>query len=78
MYKFCHCLTKPIITRIIVSLVFKNVIIRIEVTVFRGFIILYVQILVKLLHELLCQILFSLVKFNHCLTKLLLHELLCL
>ena len=51
MYKFCHCLTKPIITRIIVSLVleniiiritriivslmFKNVIIRIEVFVFR-------------------------------------------
>ena len=28
MYKFCHCLTKPIITRIIVSLVFKNIIIR--------------------------------------------------
>ena len=26
MYKFCHCLTKPIITRIIVSLKFKNVI----------------------------------------------------
>ena len=48
MYKFCHCLTKPIITRIIVSLVFKNVIIRIEVTVFRDFITLvkYVQILV--------------------------------
>ena len=47
MYKFCHCLTKPIITRIIVSLMFKNVIIRIEVTVFRDFIILvkYVQIL---------------------------------
>ena len=35
MCKFFHCLTKPIITRIIVSLVFKNVIIRIEVTVFR-------------------------------------------
>ena len=47
MYKFCHCLTKPIITRIIVSLMFKNVIIRIEVTVFRDFITLvkYVQIL---------------------------------
>ena len=27
-YKFCHYLTKAIITRIIVSLVFKNVIIR--------------------------------------------------
>ena len=47
MYKFCHCLTKPIITRIIFSLMFKNVIIRIEVTVFRDFITLvkYVQIL---------------------------------
>ena len=47
MYKFCHCLTKPIITRIIVSLMFKNVITRIEVTVFRDFITLvkYVQIL---------------------------------
>ena len=47
MYKFCHCLTKPIITRIIVSLMFKNVIIRVEVTVFRDFITLvkYVQIL---------------------------------
>ena len=47
MYKFCHYLTKPIITRIIVSLMFKNVIIRIEVTVVRDFITLvkYVQIL---------------------------------
>ena len=47
MYKFCHCLTKRIITRIIVSLVLENVIIRIEVTVFRDFITLvkYVQIL---------------------------------
>ena len=47
MYKFCHYLTKPIITRIIVSVVFKNVIIRIEVTVLRDFITLvkYVQIL---------------------------------
>ena len=45
--KFCHYLTKPIITRIILSLMFKNVIIRIEVTVFRDFITLvkYVQIL---------------------------------
>ena len=33
MYKFCHCLTKPIITRIIVSLMFKNVIITIDVFV---------------------------------------------
>ena len=47
MIKFCHYLTKPIITRIIVSLMFKNVIIRIEVAVFRDFITLvkYVQIL---------------------------------
>ena len=47
MYKLCHCLTKPIITPIIVSLVLENVIIRIEVTVFRDFITLvkYVQIL---------------------------------
>ena len=47
MYKFCHYLTKPIITRIILSLMFKNVIIRIEVTVFRDFITLvkYMQIL---------------------------------
>ena len=46
MHKFCHCLTKPIITQIL-SLIFKNVIIRIEVTVFRDFITLvkYVQIL---------------------------------
>ena len=46
MCKFCHYLTKPIITRIIVSLVLENVIIRIEVTVFRDFITLvkYVQI----------------------------------
>ena len=28
MYKFCHCLTKLIITRIIVSVVFRNVLIR--------------------------------------------------
>ena len=47
MIKFCHYLTKPIITRIIVSLVLENVITRIEVTVFRDFITLvkYVQIL---------------------------------
>ena len=37
MIKFCHYLTKPVITRIIVSLVFKNVIIRIEIIVFRDF-----------------------------------------
>ena len=29
--KFCHYLTKPIITRIIMYLVFENVIIRIEI-----------------------------------------------
>ena len=47
MCKFCHYLTKPIITRIIVSLVFENVIIRIEIIVFRDFMTLvkYVQIL---------------------------------
>ena len=47
MYKFSQCLTKPIITRIILSLMFKNVIIRIEVFVFRDFITLvkYVKIL---------------------------------
>ena len=47
MIKFCQYLTKPIITRIIVPLVFENVIIRIEVIVFRDFITLvkYVQIL---------------------------------
>ena len=37
MCKFCHYLTKPIITRIIVSLVFENVTIRIEIIVFRDF-----------------------------------------
>ena len=37
MIKFCHYLTKPIITRIIVSLVFENVIIGIEIFVFRDF-----------------------------------------
>ena len=47
MIKFCHYLTKPIITRIIVSLVLENVIIRIEIIVFRDFMTLvkYVQIL---------------------------------
>ena len=35
--KFCHHLTKPIITRIIMYLVFENVIIRIEIIVFRDF-----------------------------------------
>ena len=47
MIKFFHYLTKPIITRIIVSLMFQNVIIRLEVTIFRDFITLgkYVQIL---------------------------------
>ena len=37
MIKFCHYLTKPIITRIIMYLVFENVIIRIEIIVFRDF-----------------------------------------
>ena len=36
-YKFCHYLTKPIITRIIVSSVLENVIRRIEIIVFRDF-----------------------------------------
>ena len=31
MIKFCHYLTKPIITRIILSLIFRNVIIRASV-----------------------------------------------
>ena len=35
--RFCHYLTKPIITRIIMYLVFENVIIRIEIIVFRDF-----------------------------------------
>ena len=37
MIKFCHYLTKPIIRRIIVSLVLENVIIRIEIIVFKDF-----------------------------------------
>ena len=37
MIKFCHYLAKPIITGIIVSLVLENVIIRIEIIVFRDF-----------------------------------------
>ena len=37
MIKFCHYLTKPIITRIIMYLVFENVIITIEIIVFRDF-----------------------------------------
>ena len=37
MYKFCHYLTKPIITRIIMYLEFENVVIRIEIIVFRDF-----------------------------------------
>ena len=35
--KSCHYLTKPIITRIIMYLVFENVIIRIEIIFFRDF-----------------------------------------
>ena len=47
MYKFCHYLTKPIITRIIVSLALENVITRIKIIIFRDFMTLvkYVQIL---------------------------------
>ena len=37
MMKFCHYLTKPIITRMIVSLVFENVIIWTACIVFRDF-----------------------------------------
>ena len=44
MIKFCHYLTKPIITRIIVSLVLENVIIRIEIIVFRDFMTLVQQV----------------------------------
>ena len=45
--KSCHYLIKPIITRIIMYLVFENVIIRIEIIVFRDFMSLvkYDQIL---------------------------------
>ena len=35
--KLCHYLTKPIITLIIMYLVFENIIIRIEIIVFRDF-----------------------------------------
>ena len=54
--KSCHYLTKPIITRIIMYLVFENVIIRIEIIAFRDFMSLvkYDQIL-SLLHELFNQ-----------------------
>ena len=38
--KFCHYLSKPIITQIIMYLVFENVIIRVEIVVFRDFITL--------------------------------------
>ena len=66
MYKFCHCLTKPIITRIIVSLVLENVIIRIEVTVFRDFITLvkYVQILSLFNQAIITRIIVSLMFKN--------------
>ena len=37
MIKFCHYLTKPIITGMVVSLVLENVITRIEIIVFRDF-----------------------------------------
>ena len=66
MYKFGHCSTKPIITRIIVSLVLENVIIRIEVTVFRDFITLvkYVQILSLFNEAIITRIIVSLVLEN--------------
>ena len=66
MCKFCHCLTKPIITRIVLSLMFKNVIIRIEVTVFRDFITLvkYVQILSLFNEAIITRIIVSLVFKN--------------
>ena len=66
MIKFCHYLTKPIITRIIVSLMFKNVIIRIEVTVFRDFITLvkYVQFCHCLTKPIITRIIVSLVLEN--------------
>ena len=66
MYKFCHCSTKPIITRIILSLMFKNVIIRIEVTVFRDFITLvkYAQILSLFNEAIITRIIVSLVLEN--------------
>ena len=66
MCKFGHCLTKPIITRIIVSLVLENVIIRIEVTVFRDFITLvkYVQILSLFNEAIITRIIVSLVLEN--------------
>ena len=66
MHKFCHCLTKPIITRIILSLIFKNVIIRIEVTVFRDFITLvkYAQILSLFNQAIITRIIVSLMFKN--------------
>ena len=66
MYKFGHCLTKPIITRIIVSLVLENVIIRIEVTVFRDFITLvkYVQILSMFNQAIITRVILSLMFKN--------------
>ena len=66
MYKFCHCLTKPIITRIIVSLMFKNVIMRIEVTVFRDFMSLvrHDQIYHYLTKPIITRIIVSLVFKN--------------
>ena len=66
MYKFFHCLTKPIITRIILSLMFKYVIIRIEVTVFRDFITLvkYVQILSLFNEAIITRIIVSFVLEN--------------
>ena len=53
MIKFCHYLTKSIITRIIVSLMFKNVIIRLEVTIFRDFISVRAAVSAVLFSEIL-------------------------
>ena len=53
MIKFCHYLTKPIITRIIVSLVLENVIIRFEIIVFCDYLTkpIITQIIVSLVLE---------------------------
>ena len=55
MYKFCHCLAKPIITRIIVSLVLENVVVRAAVSA-----VLFSEIL---------WVWLNMIKFCHYLTK---------
>ena len=55
MYKFCHCLAKPIITRVIVSLVLENVVVRAAVSA-----VLFSEIL---------WIWLNMIKFCHYLTK---------